>query len=189
MATQITAGKILRRGVESLGNDAMVYLLKNKEQVQRINDDFDSRRTALIEQHAATQVEIAKLEKKEAKLAAAQASLDETGAAIKADRAAAESAHEADMGALTRRTREVVAQETAARGHAAALDARERDIKDHGIAQENEIRGRLEAVEAQEARAEEREQVLQEEAAEMSGRLRKLVTAESLVKSAVAGLR
>ena len=93
MATQITAGKILRRGVESLGNDAMEYLLKNKEQVQRINDDFDSRRTALIEQHATTQAEIAKLEKKEAGLSARTKAVVKDRADLDKSTVAAEAKH------------------------------------------------------------------------------------------------
>ncbi|MCH7703238.1 MAG: hypothetical protein IID37_16285, partial [Planctomycetes bacterium] len=50
-------------------------------------------------------------------------------------------------------------------------------------------RGRLEAVEVQEAAAEERDRALQEQGSELAGRLRSLVTAASLVKSAVASLR
>ena len=188
MATQITAGKILRRGVESLGNDAMAYLLKNKEQVQRINDDFDSRRTALIEQHAATQAEIAKLEEKETGLAAVKASMDEISESIKADRDAADAEHNNAMGALTRRTREVTDKEAASDACSTALDAREQEIEDHGRVQEDELRGRLEAVEAQETAAEERDGVLQKQAVALNERHQRLETAAKMVKQAVASL-
>ncbi len=189
MATQITAGKILRRGVGSLGNDAMEYLLKNKDHVQRINDDFDSRRTVLIEQHAATQAEIAKLEKTEADLAgregaAVKAQDDFTAATAKADKK-----HQADGDALARRTSEVVAKETASIERTEALDAREREIGDKAMAQENQIRGRLEALEAQEAAAEERERIILKADVDVTARQKRIETAVKIVKQAAASLR
>ena len=189
MATQITAGKILRRGVESLGNDAMVYLLKNKEQVQRINDDFDDRRTALIEQHTATQAEIAKLEEKETGLVAAQASLDETKESIKADRDAADAEHNSAMDALTRRTREVVAQETAAQERDEALDTRENEKEGYFRTRETELSAREETVEARETAADEREQELHNRDAGAAAREKRIRdTAEKMTRQAATGL-
>lgn len=189
MPPPVKVGAMIRRGAAKTSAETMKFLVENEDKAQAICDEIDARAAVFQEQEKSAGARVDAAEKAETVVAKAAAAVTQDRANLDKAIDAAAAKRLADMDALSRRTREVVAQETAAQGHAAALDARERDIKDHGIAQENEIRGRLEAVEAQEARAEEREQVLQEEAAEMSARLRKLVTVESLVKSAVAGLR
>lgn len=188
MATQVRAGVVLRRGAAKLTAGELKWLMDNEGEVERVIKDIDERRAVYQEAEQAAQARVDEAAKAEVAVAAREDVLARNLADLGKENAEAAAKHTDDMDALGRRTREVVDKETAATARMEALDAREREIKDCGIVQENEIRGRSEAVEAQEAAAEERDQALQKQAAELLGRLRKLVTAESLVKSAVATL-
>ena len=189
MVTQVRAGAILRRGADKLTAGELKWLMDNEGEVERVIKDIDERRAVYQQAEQAASARVKAAEKAEAKVLADAAAVGEDRADLDKETAAAGAKHQLEMDALRRRTKEVFDRESAAAAHTTVLDGREQDIKDQGIAQENELRGRLEAVEEQEAAAEERDQALQEQAAELGGRLRKLVTAESLVKSAVATLR
>ena len=162
MATQITAGKILRRGADGLSPGQLENLLGNPKQVQQILDDIDNRVTIFRQQFNATQAEIVKLEKKEQALADRGAKLAEDKAAVEVERESARSEHESNMGALSRRTREVAKREEDATARDASLDAKEQEHKASQIARETELADREGVVVEQEAAAEAREAEIME---------------------------
>lgn len=179
---------LLRRGTGGLTPAQLKDLLDNAPKVQAILDDIDARRAVFLETEKKTGAAADAAEKAEAAVAKREAAVAKDRAALQGESAEAAKKHQADMGALGRRTREVAGKEAASTERTTALDARERKIETCGRTRENELRGREEALEAQEAAAEEREREMHQQATDINGHQRRIETAAAMVKKAVAAL-
>lgn len=188
MAVQVKAGKILRRGTDGLSPAQLKELLDNPDKVQAIIDDIEARRAVFLETEAATKARLAELEKTEADLSDRADAVVRARTALEEDTKAAAVLHRGDMDALGRRTREVIAKEGASVERTAALDVREGEIEAMGLKQENELRGRQEAIESAEAAAEVRDEALQKLTGELERRRTRIETAAKMVKQAVVPL-
>lgn len=191
MATQIKPGAIIRRGAASIPPEVLRVLVENEDRVKEICDEIDARSDVFRALEQSTATKSAALEAATADLAEREAKLVEDVATLKSDRESADANHTSDMGALSRRTREVEGREKAAGERDTALDARELAIEDHGRSRETEMTAREEAVEALESAAEQREIDMAGKASDLDDRATRLATALRVVKvqlEAVSGL-
>lgn len=122
MMTNLKAGAILRRGTTGLRPDQLKDLYDNADKVKAILDEIEARRALFIEAERDAMERINEAEKVEAELAKREGVLVVEKAALEAATAEAEIKHKADMDALGRRTREVVAKEAAMDERATTLE-------------------------------------------------------------------
>ncbi len=189
MATQVTAGTLLRRrGTDGLTPVMLDDLLKNPQKVQKILDDIDARRAVYLETEKRTQVTIDKLVAVEAGLTKREAALEKALAKLEEERTAAAEKHASNMEALSRRTREVGKREQTADDRDVALDARSNEIESQGRIRETELAERERVVEAQEAASEKRDVELGKKARGIDDDATRLNTALRVVTEAVSRL-
>ena len=120
--TNLKAGAILRRGTTGLRPDQLKDLLDNADKVKAILDEFEARRAVFIETERGAMARLDEADKAEAGLAKREGVLVVELSALEAATAEAEKKHKADMEALGRRTREVVAKEAAMDERATTLE-------------------------------------------------------------------
>ncbi len=184
----IKTGVILRRGTDGLTPAHLQHLLDNADKVQAITDEIEKRRAVFVKTEAAAMARVSEAEKAEVSVAARDDAVVKDRADLEAETAEAEKKHQAAMDALGRRTREVVAKETAAQERAEALYARWQETEDNSRTIGDHLRAREEALETQEAAAEERDRILQNRASDLDGFQKRLETVTKMVKQAVASL-
>lgn len=188
MALQVRAGRILRRGTDSLNPTQLKELLDNPEKVQSILDDIDKRREVFLATERATLEATVKLEKVEAKIAEREVRLADETEVEKSREAGVAAKHVAEMGALKRRTREVVEAEAALVELTEAVKAMEQDTEHKARQKETEFAERERVIEAQEAASEAREVDVSKQAKRVDDDAIRLNTALRMVTHAVEGL-
>ncbi len=157
MALQITAGKLFSRGTDGMSPAQLQQILDNPQQVEKIYEEMDNRIAIFRKVRGEVLAAQTKLEASESALAEHDAKLAEEREALVADSKNWTAKHEADMGALSRRTREVREREEAAIERDTGLDAKEKDIEAVGRTRETELAERERVIETQESAAEERD--------------------------------
>lgn len=188
MALQVRAGRILRRGTDSLTPQQLKELLDNPDKVQAILDDIDKRREIFLATERATLGATAKLEKVEVRIAEREALLADETELEKSREADVAVKYAADMGALKRRTREVVDAEKAVVERTEAVKAMEQDTEHRARQMETEFAERERVIEGQEAISEAREVEVGKQAKSVDDDATRLNTALRVVTHAVEGL-
>ena len=150
-------GSILRRGADKLTAVELKTLMDNPVEVERIIKDINTRRAVYLKTEGDVKAALKKLEGVQKVLAKREAVLAEGQTALEAGCAEAAAVHAADMGALGRRTKEVLEKEAKADERDAALGQRENAIERSGRTRETEFAAREGTLDARGKACDDRE--------------------------------
>lgn len=188
MAPRVKIGAMIIRGAAKESAETMRVLVENEGRVAEIVAEIDARSDVFREMQRAAQVASDALDAERIKLAEREVPLVEGLAKLATDITAADEKHASDMAALGRRTKEVTEREQRADDRDTAQDARSTEIERTALNRENELREREETVEARETTADARDEKQQSQASDLDTRTKRIMTAASQVKQAVANV-